>query len=121
MTIEKAQARVAWLRRCLDENNGAFLIFTKENAKYFGTEVRANSVMMATRVNYPIFGDDQQNWAPGDVCRVPEEVRFLAVCEVSVSEKVVMPNPFPPQEKKPEPKLKPQRPPRDICPPRLCQ
>lgn len=118
LTIAQAEARVAWLKRCINENNGAFLQFTTENSKYFGTIVRANSVMKAITVNYPVFGDDEQNWAPGEVCQVPEEVRFIAVCENSVTEKVVMPNPFtPPPEKKPDQ----PRPPKEPCPRRLCQ
>lgn len=119
LSVPQAQARVAWLKRCIDENNGSFMGFTKENAQYFGTTVRANSVTKATTVNYPIFGDDERNWAPGELCQVPDGIRFIAVCEWSASEKVVMPNPFPPaQEKKPDP---PPRPAKEICPRRLCQ
>lgn len=120
ISVQQARDRVAWLKRCIDENNGVFLNFTHENAKYFGGMVRANAVMIVTTANYPIFGNEEQNWAPGQLCQVPDGVRFIAVCETSMTEKVVMPNPFTPQpEKKPEPK--PQRPPREICPPRLCQ
>lgn len=101
LTVAQVQSRIAWLNRCIEQNSGQFFDFTKESAQYFGVGKVTTANESTTTVNYPVFGDQERNWAPGDACRIPEGVRFVAVCEWSVTEKAApAPKPEPLKKEK---------------------
>ncbi|AFY02275.1 hypothetical protein [Bdellovibrio bacteriovorus] len=119
LTVAQVKARIAWLNRCIQENNGSFLGLSKDGAQYFSVKEVGTDTESTATVNYPVFGDEERNWAPGELCLAPEDVRFIAVCQWSVTEKVVPPPapvPAPPAPApEPAPFPKEERPRADIC------
>lgn len=118
LTVPQIQSRIAWLNRCIDQNNGQFFDFTKDRAQYFGVKSEKTSTESTTTVNYPVFGDEERNWAPGEVCRVPEGVKFVAVCQWSLTEKLAPPPQPPPPKKEKEYYPPPKR--HEVCRVQTC-
>ncbi|AFY02274.1 hypothetical protein [Bdellovibrio bacteriovorus] len=118
LTVPQIQSRIAWLNRCIEQNNAQFFGFTKDSAQYFGVKTEQNSTESTTAVNYPVFGDDERNWAPGEICRVPEGVKFVAVCQWSMTEKLAPPPKPAPSKKEKEYYPPPKR--HEVCRVQTC-
>lgn len=116
LTVQQVKSRIVWLNRCIQENNGSFLELTKDSAQYFSVKEVATASESTATVNYPVFGDEERNWAPGESCLVPQDVRFIAVCLWSLTVKVIPPPaPVPPSPPQPETPPKEERARPDLC------
>ncbi|ASD63136.1 hypothetical protein [Bdellovibrio bacteriovorus] len=118
LTVAQVKSRIAWLNRCIQENNGSFLELTKDSAQYFSVKEAGTESESTATVNYPVFGDEERNWAPGEVCRVPEGVKFVAVCQWSLTEKLAPPPQPPPPKKEKEYYPPPKR--HEVCRVQTC-